>query len=84
MYKLIAFDPGNALGSGYGVFESPIFIVQKAQLILLNALETSKVAWKEEEQMSSFQVLPFKPVKFNLQPVNCGAIYNLINSDPLM
>ena len=82
MYKLIAFDPGNVLG--YDVSESPIFIVENAQLILLNALETSKVAWKVEEQMNSFQVLPFKPANFNLQPVNCGAMYNLINSDPLI
>ena len=42
MYKLIALDPGNVLG--YCVSESPIFIVENAQLILLNTLETSKVA----------------------------------------
>ena len=66
MYKLIAFDSGNVLG--YGVSESPIFIVENAQLILLNALETSKVVWKEEEQMNSSSSAP---QTCQLQPATC-------------
>ena len=68
MYKLIVFDPMNALGWR---FREPNFHCGKcANSSLLNVLETNKGAWKVEEQINSFQVLPCEPASFDLQPVN--------------